>query len=353
MSTAQHGWTKALAEEGPSFIAWICENDVLRNKITLQARVISQLLLAGIDTEIAARKFWHGVPRALTHECPDTMHQDWGIIHAYVWLHFLERYARTWTALEHLVQECKLPMGRYGVKTLDIGSGLGPSAFAIHDFYVAMMEFAGETLHQRWHQPPELTCVEIGTGFCAMRSDLWELAYSVSGGGWPTRLSRWNYLEDFDEIRPKQERADEFARLRWSDITYWDEIRREDTSELLYTDQEANEQSQSMHRYRLFVFANFFTTRELVDSKAEKLSELLADANPGSVLLIMGGEGRQYPDIYEKLRTIAMAAGFRTIVRDAKASSNIGSVADIISTESLRIFEHAQTLAPEDDPKLN
>ena len=162
----------------------------------------------------------------------------------------------------------------------------------------------------------------------------------------------WNNLTDFNEIRPNQERADEFARLRGADITYWDEIREEEASELLYTDQEANEQSQSMHRYRLFVFANFFTSRELVDDMAEKLGELLADANPGSVLLVMGGERRDYPGIYEEMRRIAVAAGFRIIVPDASASSEISSVDDIVSAESLRVFEHAQKLAPNDNPKI-
>ena len=184
------------------------------------------------------------------------------------------------------------------------------------------------------------------------RSQLWEMTYSVSRGDWPSGLLGWNNLTDFNEIRPNQERADEFARLRGADITYWDEIREEEASELLYTDQEANEQSQSMHRYRLFVFANFFTSRELVDDMAEKLGELLADANPGSVLLVMGGERRDYPGIYEEMRRIAVAVGFRIIVPDASASSEISSVDDIVSAESLRVFEHAQKLAPNDNPKI-
>ena len=184
------------------------------------------------------------------------------------------------------------------------------------------------------------------------RSQLWEMAYSVCRGDWPSGLLGWNNLTDFNEIRPNQERADEFARLRGADITYWDEIREEEASELLYTDQEANEQSQSMHRYRLFVFANFFTSRELVDDMAEKLGELLADANPGSVLLVMGGERRDYPGIYEEMQRIAVAAGFRIIVPDASASSEISSVDDIVSAESLRAFEHAQKLAPNDNPKI-
>ena len=105
MSSYSLGWAKVMAEGGPDFIAWLKENKVLRDKITIHAKAVTQLLLGEVDTEIAARKFWCGVPRALNHECPDTMHKDWGIVRAYVWLHFLERYARTWSALEYLVEE--------------------------------------------------------------------------------------------------------------------------------------------------------------------------------------------------------------------------------------------------------
>lgn len=341
-----------MADEGPDFIAWLSENKVLRSTITIHAKVITQFLLNEIHTEIAARKFWRGVRRSLSHKCPDTMHEDWGTVRAYVWLHFLERYARTWSALEYLVKECRLPMGRYGVKALDVGAALGPSAFAMHDFYAAMMEFAKETNKPRWHQPPDIICVERATGFSVMRSQLGGMAHSLSQGAWPSEQSRWGILKDFKKIRPKQERADEFARLRWADITYWDEVREEEVSELLYTDEEANEQSQSMHRYRLFVFANFFTSREWVNDTAEQLAELLTDASPGSVLLVMGAEGGKYQDIYEELQRIAFQAGFGIMVPATRASSKISSVDDIVSLEFLRVFEHVQKLYPNDNPQI-
>ena len=317
--------------------------------MTIPAKVISRLLLTEIDTETAAREFWRGVPRALSHKCPETMHKDWGVVRAYVCLHFLERYARTWGALEHLVEQCRLPMGIEGVRTLDVGSGLGPVAFAIHDFYAAMLQFAAKTDHPNWHQLPEITCVEKGTGWNTMRSQLWEMAYSAARGEWPHRLSRWNHLEDFKEIRPIQERAEKFAHLRWDEFTYWDEIREEETSELLHTVQEAHEEAQSLHRYRLFVFANFFTTRESVDEMAAKLDELLADANPGSVLLVMGSAVGRYAAIYEELRRIAYSAGFRIDVPDETTSSEISSVDDIVSAQCLKVFGHAWKLAPTDD----
>ena len=84
---------------------------------------------------------------------------------------------------------------------------LGPVAFAIHDFYAAMLEFAVETDHPKWYQPPDITCVERASGFSAMRSQLWEMAYSATRGDWPSGLSRWNNLRDFREIRCSTERS--------------------------------------------------------------------------------------------------------------------------------------------------
>ncbi|MYF78929.1 MAG: hypothetical protein F4180_03300, partial [Chloroflexi bacterium] len=118
MNQFRRGWAKLMSVEGPDFIAWLRRKEVLRDRITVQARVVSRLLIDEIDTEAAAIKFWDGVPRALNHRCPETMHKDWGIVRAYAWLHFLERYARTWGDLEYLVEACRLPLGSDGVRAL-------------------------------------------------------------------------------------------------------------------------------------------------------------------------------------------------------------------------------------------
>ena len=80
---------------------------------------------------------------------------------AYAWLHLLDRYVRTWLALERLVQKSSLPMGKNGVRALDVGTGPGPAAFAIHDFYAAMVEFSEKTDNPKWRQPAQLTCFEF------------------------------------------------------------------------------------------------------------------------------------------------------------------------------------------------
>ena len=66
------GWARVMAEEGPDLIAWLGRTNVLRDRITFHARVVSKLLLAKINTDFAARKFWHGVPRVPQHFVPIT-----------------------------------------------------------------------------------------------------------------------------------------------------------------------------------------------------------------------------------------------------------------------------------------
>ena len=55
-------------------------------------------------------------------------------------------------------------MGKNGVRALDVGTGPGPAAFAIHDFYVAMVEYSEVTGNPKWRQPSLVTCVEVQKG---------------------------------------------------------------------------------------------------------------------------------------------------------------------------------------------
>ena len=353
MNIPSRGWVGLQADEGQDFLAWLDQRDTLHRSISLPAMVLSGLLREEINSEESARQLWDGVPRALSHDQPETMDKDWGVVRAYAWLHFLERYARTRGALKHLVKESRLPMGRHSVRTLDAGAGLGPAALAVHDFYGAMVDFAEKMSRPSWYQPPEITCVENANGFTAMRNQIWEMCYAASGGEWPKDRSEWHMLTDFNEIRPVEERAEELERLRSAEDRYWDEARQEEASDRLYTDDEANRMSQSTHRYRLFVCSNLFTSKKAHDAMGGKLSELLNDANAGSVLLIMGAEGGEYQTIYAGLRQIAQDAGFQTRLPDATASSKGEGVDKIVSAEAYGIFEHARRFAAPEDPDIN
>jgi hypothetical protein len=82
-------------------------------------------------------------------------------VDAYAYVHFLERYRRTWVTLDKLTEFAVLPLASRGVRVLDVGTGPACSLYAIEDFYAAVREFAGlSDIPELEVEAPELSCVE-------------------------------------------------------------------------------------------------------------------------------------------------------------------------------------------------
>ena len=143
---------------------------------------------------------------------------------AYAWLYLLERYVRTWLALERLLQRNCLPMGKNGVRALDVGTGPGPAAFAIHDFYAAMVEFSEVTDNRKWRQPPHLTCVEFDGSTNHFRHQLAEMLSQQAGRESEGVLSMTSALHDFGKLEPTRERKQYFELLRSEEDEYFDDV---------------------------------------------------------------------------------------------------------------------------------
>ena len=118
-------------------------------------------------------------------------------------------------------------------------------------------------------------------------------------------------LHDFCAIRPTHERRRIEHNLRNQYEEYYDEHREEWQSEPTHTPEEANREANSHHRYRLFTFSNFLTSPKRVSAFQKNLNDILADARPGSVLLMIGATGGHYPDIQKQMARLADAGGFR------------------------------------------
>ena len=200
-------------------------------------------------------------------------------------------------------------MGRYGVRVLDVGTGPGPSAFATHDFYAALEDYAQATDALDWQQPPDITCVECAHSMNHIRHLLAEHLFST--GAPRSVLGMTGGLHDFCAIRPTRERRQIEHNLRNQYEEYYDEHQEEWHDEPTHTPEEANREANSHHRYRLFTFSNFLTSPERVSAFQENLNDILVDARPGSVLLMIGATGGCYPDIQKQMARLADAGGFR------------------------------------------
>ena len=276
------GWTGLQRLEGEAVLGWLDREQRLHRGFDTLAKGLRETLRRQLRTATDAREIWQAVP-AVTARCNDpATYLKRQVGAAYGWLHLLDRYVRTWLALEHLLRDRLLPMGRYGVRVLDVGTGPGPSAFVTHDFYAALEDYARIADAGRWRQPPDVTCVEPAITMNHFRHVLAE-ALTVNGAP-RSILAMAGGLDDFSSVRPRQERRELEARLRDGYEEYYDSERDEWHADPTHTAEEANLAANSYRRYRLFTFSNFLTTLDTVATFQADVEEILKDAQPGSVL---------------------------------------------------------------------
>ena len=137
-------------------------------------------------------------------------------------------------------------MGKYGVRVLDVGTGPGPSAFATHDFYVALSDYSGNCGDARWHQPPQVTCVEKAGTMNYFRHNLSEML-AVSGGP-KSVIAMAGAITDFAAIQPREDRRKLEQRLRREYEECYDIYSDEWYNEPVYTAKEANQEANAHHR---------------------------------------------------------------------------------------------------------
>ena len=346
MTIRTQGWTDLQRHEGSDFLKWIKENRTLRKKFDVLANALRILLRKSIRTADDARDVWTAAPDVRSRCNEQDTYEKPGAPAAYAWLHLLDRYVRTWLALERLVQKNCLPMGKYGVRALDVGTGPGPSALAIHDFYSAMGEFSEVRGNPKWRQPAYITCFEFDSGTNHLRHHLAEIMYEEGERKSKGVLAMCNALPDFSNLHPTQERRQRFLNFRNEEDSYYDELANEWTSELRYSPTEANDMAQSLHRYRLLIFSNFLTTKCSVTRFESNLVEILRDADPGTVLLVLGGHEKHYPAVYEHVDRLAVTAGFQLKVEGHFVSSSDSEVSDSVYEEGQQFYEFLKDLAP-------
>ena len=297
------GWTGLQRREGRAVLDWLSGEQSLRSGFEALAIALRETLEEQVCTAADARDVWHVAPAVLgrCNEPATYTMRHAGI--AYSWLHLLDRYVRTWLALEHLLRHRILPMGRYGVRVLDVGTGPGPSAFATHDFYAAMERYARSENAANWRHPPDITCVELAPAMNHIRHivaerlgirDAPRSVLAIAGG-----------IHDFSTILPTRQRREMEESLRRQYDEWYDDQREEWHIDPVYTLEEANREASSYHRYRLFTLSNFLTTPEAIQDHQANFEDILADAHAGSVLLIIGAKGGCYPAIQRHMAELA------------------------------------------------
>ena len=236
-------------------------------------------------------------------------------------------------------------MGKLGIRALDVGTGPGPSAFATHDFFAAMEEYALATASAHWRQPPDITCVECAPGMNHIRH---LLAERLAITGTPhSVLAMTGGLHDFGSLHPARERRQLENKLRNQYDEYFNEHRGEWDADPVYTSEEANREASSHHRYRLFTFSNFLTTLDMVSTFQDNIEEILADAHAGSVLLMIGARRGYYPTIRERIAKLAEVSRFQRHNDTGVVASAHAELDQRLSKEVRSFYHRLKQLAVE------
>lgn len=343
MKSTNRPWTRIQREEGLAFLEWLGRSRALEVNCSNMRAALLDLQYARVRTAQDAREVWDAVPAVLAACNEQETYELPGAASAYAWLHHLDRYLRTWAALETLVRAECAAMAKDGVNTLDVGTGPGPSAFAIHDFYSAMVAYAGETQDANWLQPAHLACVEIDQNTNSFRHQLAEVLFEKSQRRTEGVLAMCRSLHDFNMLRFKSDRREYLRSLN----SYFDPDEGGWVDDPWFDQKDANREAQRLHRYRLFVFSNFLTTPGFVNAHKAVLREILIDARPGAVALLIGGKSGDYPDVYDAVREISESAGFVAKVSGERVSAESSGLAREVFDAGREFYGHLQSLSPD------
>jgi len=281
-------------------------------------------------------EFWNRIPEVRSCCSAGATFEKPLAIEAYAYVHFLERYRRTWTTLEYLSKVAVLPLGVNGVRVLDIGTGPAPALYAIDDFYAALTEFAEEfEISELQLPPPQLACVERS------QSMVWFFhSFSEFSG----RRSPFSpIVADFTGLDLASRRA--WHQQQNETERYWDD--ETEQYEEIYDPVAAAADAERLFRYRLVVLSNFLTLQSEVERFETELRALFGDLKAGGVVLVLGATGDSYRKLYEWLSLLAQDAGLRAAGWHRDSLGRIEATdeaARVIKETQYRVYQHIEGL---------
>lgn len=331
-ATSARQWQLA---HGPAAVEWMHSSGVAHRMLTDICSAV-ETTVEWLVQDDAHRARWviQQYPRVLT--CCDALQfNDPAQALAYLILHLPDRYCRMFQVLERLLLSGRLPVGRRrefaavdDFAAIDIGAGPGPAIFAIRSFYTALAYYS--TLRD----PPgriatlgHATIVERSRAMPYIMSRFAEALTFVEHGygaqGWPTGPGAVHPLsaELGRSVVPHAADHDDFAALdvrEEHNRARAEAARRYDWDEDL-TPSEAHwyayhGPADMPSGYALAVMMNFLTTTDAIPTFTGAIGRLMRRSLvPGGTILVLGGTGDKYRNIYPELDQRAQTAKLQVL----------------------------------------
>ncbi|ELR71716.1 hypothetical protein C900_02301 [Fulvivirga imtechensis AK7] len=276
-----------------SYRDWIDSENFYYRRFDLLASALENFMLNYRLTEPdftneVASKF-----DAVLRFCDEIDYQEDSVATAYGILHFLPRFRRFQLTFSKLVDKQVLPLGAKPINTLDIGTGPGPSLFALSDCYYSLRKF-GELHNISYLKNIDYIpdYVERSSGFRQWLHHFTELAnheLPTDTEGWVVPYHHGSF-HDFDDIKFNYSYS-------YTDLNYKGDF-------VIKT-------KRTKHRFNVVVSSNFFTQVSQIESLRTELQNCMRFMRNGGKLIISGGTGKSsdnknYPQIYRTAKDILL-----------------------------------------------
>ena len=219
--------------------------------------------------------------------CDSISYNERGASEAYAIVHFLDRFHRFQLIYRALDEQKIMPMPKRKIDILDVGTGPGPSMFALSDFYKNKIEELNIE-----NMSFNIDYVERSESFRNWLHHFTEYvnAYTLSKKKWDVPYHHGSFL-DFKDLEFNQSQA------HFND---WGDGR---TYVKYYV---------KKYRFDLIIFSNFLTTKEQVNNFSEEIIKCMQFLRNKGRFIVVGARSssEKYKEVYDAISEILLKENF-------------------------------------------
>lgn len=232
---------------------------------------------------------------------------------AYMIWHLADRYGRVTQVLDRIFELGHLPIKLSGVTVLEVGAGPAPALYAIRDYYDDLRAWIAAS-ELRVEVAPAAVLASIDRG-AAWSSLLHQLSETLMSLYWPRADTALPFGISYDNLAGYSARdlhvrtIEQNARMIEVEFDYANEYISLNAARQFALEDGAYPPSA----YDMIVMCNFLTNAQITQQFEAEIYKLAESLTPGGLLVVLGGQGGEYPAIYEKLYSIIEPSRLRPL----------------------------------------
>jgi hypothetical protein len=235
------------------------------------------------------------------------------------------------------------------MSVLEVGAGPCPVIYAAIDYYSDLAKWCGATQQSLQPlTPANLHTIDRGMAWGGLVHAVSEALISLGAGRHPLPFeTTYDDLRGYSVRTSHQEGIARATARLLAEADFYDEP----LDNRFAREQALKQRDYPPGAYDLIVLSNFLTTSRVTATFSAEIGSLAQSLTPGGVLLILGGTGPKYVDVYSDLRRIIedeSPLGAVQVFAQQMHAHPESQIHDLVAAHIVGGLKHAQTLAAEE-----